>query len=91
VNAAKAEVIDSIGRKMVDVLCRYARENGYYVVLDSSSIALRFLCLHAIDVKQDISEPLHPAYPARLPPRENATKPGRSKPAPATLQRPLPS
>src|SRR6266702_5535376 len=33
VNAAQADVIDRIGRKMVDVLDRYSRENGYVVVL----------------------------------------------------------
>jgi outer membrane protein len=36
-NAAQGEVVDGIGRKMLDVLYRYARENGYAVVLDTSA------------------------------------------------------
>src|SRR5215831_1000481 len=36
-NAALSEVIDRIGRKMVDVLDKYAGQNGYSVVLDSSA------------------------------------------------------
>src|SRR5690348_7979674 len=34
--AAQQDVLERIGRKMVDVLDRYARENGYSVVLDTS-------------------------------------------------------
>ena len=36
VNAAQGDVIDKIGRKMVDVLDRYARENGYVIVLEAA-------------------------------------------------------
>src|SRR5207302_4557546 len=36
-NAALGDVMDRIGRKMVDILDRYARENGYTMVLDSSA------------------------------------------------------
>ena len=42
VNAAQADVIDRIVRKMVDVLDRYARENGYSVVRIPRRRALRF-------------------------------------------------
>src|ERR1700688_2043764 len=33
-NAAQGELIDGIGRKMLEVLDRYARENGFTAVLD---------------------------------------------------------
>jgi outer membrane protein len=36
-NAAQGEVVDGIGRKMLEVLDRYARENGFTVVLDTSA------------------------------------------------------
>lgn len=37
VTAAQSDIVDSIGRKMLDVLNKYARENGFAVVLDSSA------------------------------------------------------
>src|ERR1700674_4296458 len=36
-NAAQGEIVDGIGRKMLEVLDRYARENGFAVVLDTSA------------------------------------------------------
>src|SRR5258708_7259172 len=33
-NAAQGELVDGIGRKMLEVLDRYSRENGFTVVLD---------------------------------------------------------
>ncbi len=36
-NAAQGDVFERIGRKMVDVLDRYSRENGYSVVFDTSA------------------------------------------------------
>ena len=36
-NAAQSEIVDSIGRKMLEVLDRYSRENGFTVVLDTSA------------------------------------------------------
>jgi outer membrane protein len=35
-NAARSEILDRIGRKMVDVVDRYSRENAIGVVIDSS-------------------------------------------------------
>jgi len=37
VTAAQSDIVDSIGRKMIDVLDKYAKENGYSAVLDSSA------------------------------------------------------
>jgi len=36
-NAAQGEVVNSLGRKTADVLNRYAEENNYATVLDSSA------------------------------------------------------
>jgi outer membrane protein len=66
VNAAQAEVFDRIGRKMVDVLDRYARENGYVVILDSSAqnTPIMFASTN-VDVTQDIVRLYDQAYPVK--------------------------
>ena len=83
-NAALGDVIDRIGRKMVDVLDRYSRENGYSVVLDSSSQNNPLLYVSpVIDVTQDIIRLYDAAYPlkAGAPAQQ---KPAAAKPAPST-------
>jgi len=90
VNAAQADVIDRIGRKMVDVLDRYARENGYAVVLDSSAQSTPILYASTqIDVTQDIVRLYDQAYPVKAgastpakpaAPKPTATQPPASKP-----------
>lgn len=81
VNSAQGEVIDRIGRKMVDVLDRYARENGITLVLDSSAQNNPILYASTqIDVTQDIVRLYDSAYPVK------AAAPAQQKPAakPAT-------
>ena len=82
VNAAQGEVIDRIGRKMVDVIDRYARENGFSVVLDSSAQGNPILYAQ-IDLTQDIIRLYDAAYPvkAAAPAQQ---KPPAPKPAPTT-------
>jgi outer membrane protein len=88
VNAAQADVFDRIGRKMVDVLDRYARENGYVVILDSSAQNTPILFASTnIDITQDIVRLYDQAYPVKT--GAQATTPARpaaAKPAtpPAT-------
>jgi outer membrane protein len=66
VNAAQADVFDRIGRKLVDVLDRYARENGYVAVLDSSAQNTPVLfASNNIDVTQDIVRLYDQAYPVK--------------------------
>jgi len=88
VNAAQADVIDRIGRKMVDVLNRYARENGYSVVLDSSAQSTPILYASTqIDVTQDIIRLYDQAYPVKAAAAAPA-KPAAAKPAQTTSQPP---
>jgi outer membrane protein len=88
VNAAQADVIDRIGRKMVDVLDRYARENGYSVVLDSSAQSTPILYASTqIDVTQDIIRLYDQAYPVKAAAAAPA-KPAAAKPAQTTSQPP---
>jgi outer membrane protein len=88
VNAAQGDVIDRIGRKMIDVLDRYARENGYVAVLDSSAQNTPILyASNQIDVTQDIVRLYDTAYPVKAgagTPKPAAAKPAQSTPKPAT-------
>src|SRR6266403_3108101 len=84
VNAAQAEVFDRVGRKMVDVLDRYARENGYVAILDTSAQNTPVLFASTnIDVTQDIVKLYDQAYPAKggTPAATTPTKPATPRPA----------
>jgi outer membrane protein len=82
VNAAQGEVIDRIGRKMIDVLDRYARENGYVAILDSSAQNTPILyASNQIDVTQDIIKLYDQAYPGK--PGAASAAPARTTPKPA--------
>jgi outer membrane protein len=81
VNAAQGEVFDRVGRKMVDVLDRYARENGYVVILDSSAQNTPILFASTnIDVTQDIVRLFDGAYPVKA----GAAAPAKPAAKPAT-------
>ena len=66
VNAAQSDVVDRIGRKMMDVLDRYARENGFVAVFDSSAQSSPIIyAANSIDVTQDIIRLYDQAYPVK--------------------------
>src|SRR5215472_13664014 len=86
VNAAQADVVDRIGRKMMDVLDRYARENSIVAVFDSSAQNSPILFASTnIDITQEIIKLYDVAYPlkagAAAPAKPAATTP---RPAPTT-------
>ena len=94
VNAAQADVFDRIGRKMIDVLDRYARENGYVAILDSSAQNTPILFASTnIDVTQDIVRLYDQAYPvksgaaAAAPARPAVQRPASQPPAAKPPQR----
>ena len=95
VNAAQADVFDRIGRKMIDVLDRYARENGYVAVLDTSAQNTPILFASTnIDVTQDIVKLYDQAYPVKggapastTPAKPAATRPAAQPPAAKPPQR----
>src|SRR6266699_655684 len=65
-NAAQGEIVDSIGRKMLDVLDRYARENGYLAVLDTSAQGSPVVYGSSqADITQDVVRLYDQAYPIR--------------------------
>lgn len=81
--AALSEVIDRIGRKMVDVLDKYAGQNGYSVVLDSSAQNNPILfAASQIDVTQEIVRLYDQAYPVKG--GAPAQRSPAAKPAPST-------
>jgi len=96
VQAAQGDVVDRIGRKMMDVLDRYSRENGYVVVLDTSAQNSPILFASSgIDVTQDIIKLYDQAYPIKAggttpaaKPSASTTKPVASTPKPAPATKP---
>jgi len=89
VNAAQGEVVDRIGRKMMDVLDRYARENGFVAVFDSSAQNSPIIyASNNIDVTQDIIRLYDQAYPIKSS-SAPASKPAAT-PKPATPSAPKP-
>ena len=82
VNSAQQDVFDRIGRKMVDVLERYARENGYVAVFDTSTQSSPLVFSPQVDVTQDIIKLYDQAYPVKA--TATPTKPAAAKPAPTT-------
>ncbi len=84
-NASLGDITERIGRKMVDVLDRYSRENGFVVVLDTSGQNSPILFASTqIDVTQDIIRLYDQAYPvkagATTPAKPAAPKPAASQP-----------
>jgi outer membrane protein len=65
-NAAQSEIVDGIGRKMLEVLDRYSRENGYTVVLDTSAQGSPVVYGSSTsDITQDIVRLYDQAYPIK--------------------------
>ena len=88
-NSAQGDVFDRIGRKMVDVLDRYSRENGYSIVLDSSAQGSPLLYFSpVIDVTQDIIRLYDQAYPVKAAATATQPKPAAQKPAASAAQPP---
>ena len=92
-NAAQGEIIDGIGRKMLDVLDRYARENGYVAVLDTSAQGSPVIYGSSqADITQDVVRLYDQAYPikAGTPAAAAAPAPKPATPSPAPAKKPTP-
>jgi outer membrane protein len=80
---AQQEVVNRIGRKMIDVIDKYSKENNYSVILDESSQQTPVIyAANQIDVTQDIIRLYDQSYPVKTA-TSAAPKPA-PKPAPAT-------
>jgi len=84
-NAAQQDVVGRIGRKLMDVLEKYSKENGYTVILDSSSQQTSVLFwANQIDITQDIVRLYDQNYPLKAA-ASSAPKPAATpKPAAST-------
>jgi outer membrane protein len=82
---AQTEIMNRLGRKLMDVVNRYAQEHSYSVILDSSGTNSSLLLFAAknIDVTQDIIRLYDEANPAKGAGTVPATKPAPT-PKPAT-------
>jgi Skp family chaperone for outer membrane proteins len=81
-NDAQSDVISRIGRKMVEVLGKYAPSNGYGAVLDNSSQSTPVMYASA-DITQEIVKLYDATYPAK-----SATGSADGKTAPKPVAKP---
>ena len=84
-NDAQQEVVNRIGRKVVDVLNKYSKENGYSVVLDDSSQQTPVIyAANQIDVTQDIIRLYDQSYPVKNAGGATTAPKATPRPAPGT-------
>jgi outer membrane protein len=89
-NAAQGEIVNGIGRKIMEVLDRYAQENSYVAVFDSSAQNSPVLyASKTIDLTQDIIRLYDQAYPVKGASTAPAIKPAPI-PKPTTPPSPKP-
>jgi len=85
VQTAEQEILNRLGKKMLDVLEKYAKENGYAVVMDVSNPQTPVLYANP---GTNITKNLVDAYNAESPAAAPAPKPAATKPAGAAASRP---
>jgi outer membrane protein len=88
VQTAEQEILNRLGKKMLDVMEKYARENGYAVVMDVSNPQTPVLYANP---QTNITKNLIDAYNAQSPAAATAPKPAGSnavRPAGAAASRP---
>ncbi len=89
-NAAQGEIVDGIGRKMLEVLDRYSRENGFTVVLDTSAQGSPVVYGSSqSDITQEIVRLYDQAYPIKGAAAGTAA-PKPAAPTPAPAKKPTP-
>ena len=85
VQTAEQEILNRLGKKMLDVLEKYARDNGFAVVMDVSNPQTPVLYANP---GTNITKNLIDAYNAESPAAAPAPKPAATKPAGAAATRP---
>ena len=91
--AAQGEIVDTIGRKMLEVLDRYSRENGFTVVLDTSAQGSAVVYGSSqSDITQEIVRLYDQAYPVKggAPASSAPSTPKPATPAPAPAKKATP-
>jgi outer membrane protein len=83
-NEAQREIVDRIGRRMIDVLNKYSRDNGYSIILDRSGQASPVIfAANSIDVTQEIIRLFDQSYPVKASTAAPRTQTAPRTPAPA--------
>src|SRR3984957_17467348 len=90
-NEAQREIVDRIGRRMIDVLSKYARDNGYALNLDRSGQSSPVIfAANSVDVTQENIRLFDQSYPVKTgttSPKATAPRtPAPAKPATAPPQ-----
>jgi outer membrane protein len=75
-NDARQDTVEKLGRKMGEIISRYARENGFMMVMDAQ--VCNIYCSNQLDITQEVIRLYDQAYPVK-----GAAAPGTPKPAPA--------
>jgi outer membrane protein len=92
-NAAQQDMVDRVGRKVVEVVNRFARENGFTLILDAQT-ACGIYCQPQLDVTQDIirlydqANPVKAGAAAPATPRPAAARPAPQPATPAPTKKP---
>jgi outer membrane protein len=85
-NEDQREIVDRIGRKMLDVIDKYSKENSYVVVFDISAQNTPVVyAANSIDITQDIVKLFDQAYPVKAgstTPKPAAQRPATQQPKP---------
>ena len=69
IKAAQTEVVVKIGKGLVEVIDKYAQDNGYTAVLDSSAQSSQLLFASpSLDITKDIVKLYDQAHPAKVTP-----------------------
>lgn len=81
VTAAQNEIVDRIGRKMIDVVDRYSRENNIALVVDGSTTSTTVLYKSAsLDITLDIVKLYDQQYPVKAAATTPAKPPASTPP-----------
>jgi outer membrane protein len=86
VNQAQQEVLNRLGKKMLEVLDKFAKDNGYSVILDVSNPQTPVLwAAPATNITKELVDAYNaeaPAAPSTRPTGAPATRPGGTTPRP---------
>lgn len=87
---AQREAYDRIGRKMLDVLERYAKDNSFSVVIDNGQTSTVLYAAPQVDITQDIIRLYDQTYPVKGGAAGAPSQPRPATPRPPAAQTPKP-
>jgi outer membrane protein len=78
---AEQEILNRLGKKMLDVLGKYARDNGYAVVMDVSNPQTPVMYANpGTNISQNLVDAYNAEFPVATAPKPAATKPAAARP-----------